>query len=66
MPRTIDITPTWPQALKMCRMLIENGNPAGQQTAWEEIERMAELAQEYTDMLKKAHDAVKGDDHDPA
>ena len=57
--RTIDMTPTWPEALRMYRMLIENGTEEGQATAWKELERMAELAQRYTDAAKLADEVMK-------
>ena len=47
--RYIDMTPTWPEALRMARAVIENGTDEGQALAWAEIERMAELAQAYVD-----------------
>ena len=50
--RKIDMTPTWPQALNMCRMVIENGNSIGKAAAWAELERMAELAQKYVEANK--------------
>ena len=58
MSRFIDMTPTWPEALRMYRALIENGSDEGKETAWKELERMAELAQLYTDAAKKAHEVI--------
>ena len=54
--RFIDMTPTWPEALRMLRAVIENGTDEGKAMAWAEIERMAELAQLYTDTAKKEAD----------
>ena len=51
--RFIDMTPTWPQALRMLRAVIENGTDEGKADAWTELERMAELAQLYTDANKE-------------
>jgi len=64
--RYIDMTPTWPEALRMYRMLIENGDAEGKATAWAELERMAEIAQAHTDAQKRAHDIVAKADPDKA
>ena len=56
--RMIDMTPSWPEALRMYRMLIENGTDEGKATAWKELERMAELAQLYTDAAKAADEVM--------
>jgi len=50
--RYIDMTPTWPEALRMLRAVIDNGTDEGKALAWAEIERMAKLAQLYTDASK--------------
>ena len=49
MPRYIDMTPTWPEALRMARAVIENGTDEGKALVWAELERMAELAQAHVD-----------------
>ena len=43
--RFIDMTPTWPEALRMCRAVIENGTAEGKASAWAELEKMALIAQ---------------------
>ena len=58
MSRYIDMTPTWPEALRMYRALIESGTEEGKATAWAELERMAELAQLYTNAAKKADEVM--------
>jgi len=50
--RIMDMTPTWPEALRMLRAVIENGTSEGQALAWTEIERMAEIAQQHVDSTK--------------
>ena len=57
--RFIDMTPTWPEALRMYRTLIENGTDEGKATAWAEMERMAELAQRYTELAKTAKEIAQ-------
>jgi hypothetical protein len=42
----IDCTPTWSAIIPLLRMAIENGSAKGQAIAWEEIARMAALADE--------------------
>mgnify|MGYP000122311893 CR=1 FL=1 len=59
--RTIDMTPTWPEALRICRIVIENGTPEGQAEAWKNLEHMAEVAQAHVDVHRKAGDVVKGE-----
>jgi len=54
MPRYIDLTPTWPEALNMIRTVIENGTTEGQELAWAELERMALIAQAHVDAEKEA------------
>ena len=58
MTRYIDMTPTWPEALRMLRAVIENGTSEGKATAWAEIERMAVIAQAHVDANPKL-DAVE-------
>jgi len=60
MTRTIDMTPTWPEAMRMCRLVIENGTPEGQAQAWAEVERMAEIAQAHVDVQARAAATVTG------
>ncbi len=45
-PRTIDLTPTWAGMGGTFRALIENGNAEGRRTAWAEIGKALELADE--------------------
>lgn len=49
MSRYIDMTPTWPEALRMARAVIENGTDEGKALVWAELERMAEIAQAHVD-----------------
>ena len=53
----IDMTPTWPHALKMLRVVIENGTDEGKALAWSELERMAELAQLFTKLEQQGQAA---------
>jgi hypothetical protein len=57
--RTIDLTPTWLEAVKMCRALIENGTNEGKANAWKEIERMAKIADHYVQIAKTADEVNK-------
>ena len=57
MSRFIDATPTWPQAALMLRLIIEgNPDPEAKETAWAELDRMAILAQAWTDHCCEARD----------
>lgn len=58
MTRTIDMTPTWPEALNMCKAVIENGTDEGKANAWAEIARMAEIAQRHVDLQRKVASVV--------
>ena len=39
MTQTIDMTPTFEQAVNMCIVALENGTPEGKQMAREELQR---------------------------
>jgi hypothetical protein len=46
--KTIDMTPTWEGALTILRAIIEAKTPAKtKQDAWDELHRMAQLADLY-------------------
>lgn len=47
-PRTIKLTPTWPEACRLLLAVLENGTPEGQDMARRELARMAEIAQSAT------------------
>lgn len=49
----IDCTPTWPEALKVCLHLFENGDAVGRTTAIAELNKMANVAQAYVDLTKE-------------
>jgi hypothetical protein len=49
----IDMTPTWAEIVPTLRMLVENGNAEGRRTAWEQIGKAAELADERNEMAKE-------------
>lgn len=57
MPKFIDATPTWPQAARMLRLIIEgNPDPEAKEAAWAELSRMAVLAQAWVDHCREARD----------
>lgn len=60
--RYIDMTPTWSAMLSTFRMLVENGDATGRATAWQEIGRMAALADERNEMAKTLAAAEKAED----
>lgn len=43
MTRTIDMTPTWPQAARIIAAALENGTGAGREAARAELFRMADI-----------------------
>ena len=43
MTRTIDLTPTWPQAARIIAAALENGTGAGREAARAELFRMADM-----------------------
>ena len=43
MTRTIDMTPTWPQAARIIAAALENGTDKGRDAARAELFRMADL-----------------------
>lgn len=45
--KTIDLTPTWEQALVAFLLLFESGNQDGRVVAMGELKRMAKLADLY-------------------
>lgn len=47
--KTIDITPTWRQAMQIYIMSLEHGNEQGKKSAREELFRMAD----YLDLVNK-------------
>lgn len=50
-PRVIDATPTWSGILPAFRAILEDGSAASQAAIWEEIGRMAKLADLYVASL---------------
>lgn len=55
-PKTIDITPTWQQAINIYLMALENGTEAGKKAAREGLRHMADVAQRYVDEQTKTFD----------
>lgn len=49
---TIDLTPTWRSLVPMFIMALQSGTPTGQQMAKEQIEIMANIADEYNELVK--------------
>jgi len=49
---TIDVTPTWADVLPVLLTAHANGGPEGQKAAYEELRRMARLADKYNESLK--------------
>lgn len=50
-PESIDVTPTWTDILPVFRSILEDGSAESQAAIWEEIERMAKLADLYVASL---------------
>lgn len=50
---TIDLTPTWPEALRIYLFALENGTDEGRAEAIKELERMAKVAQMYVELTKQ-------------
>lgn len=50
-PEVIDVTPTWSSLLPVFRAILEDGSAESQAAIWEEIERMAKLADLYVASL---------------
>lgn len=50
---TIDLTPTWPEALRIYLFALENGTTAGKRAAMEGLEQMAKVAQMYVELTKQ-------------
>jgi hypothetical protein len=51
---TIDITPTWREALNICLAVLENGTAEGRKIAMGELTRMAEIADRAVARTKAA------------
>lgn len=45
--KTIDITPTWPETVRIIAALMESGTDTGKQAAFEELKRMADVMTTY-------------------
>lgn len=45
--REVDLTPTWQGMMPAMRLMIESGTPESASIAWQEIERMAKIADRY-------------------
>lgn len=58
--RTIDMTPTWVGILPALIAIIENGNEAGKRNAYEELRRMAEIADDYNAFVAKHARTTEG------
>lgn len=53
--QTIDMTPTWRSVLRLYVEVALNGDTLkGRQSAWVELERMADLADAYAASIKPA------------
>lgn len=50
---TIDITPTWRSILPVLVLAVEQGTPEGRRIALEELNRMADIADEYIKTTKE-------------
>lgn len=55
-PRTIDLTPTWPEAARIIAAALENGTGQGRDAARSELFRMAQIIEHLTGQLKAAED----------
>ena len=49
---TIDLTPSWNDALNICLFLLENGDKAGKFAAIGELRKMAQLADYYVETVR--------------
>jgi hypothetical protein len=49
---TIDLTPSWNDALNICLFLLENGDKAGVFAAMGELRKMAQLADYYVETVR--------------
>lgn len=45
--KTIDITPTWPEMVRIIAALMESGTDTGKRAAFEELKRMADVMTTY-------------------
>lgn len=55
--RTVDLTPTWSNIVPMLVLLIEHGNSEGRRTAWDQLYKMARLADERNEMARMLPEA---------
>jgi hypothetical protein len=53
MAKTIDLTPTWPEALRVYLFALENGTAKGKEEARRGLEHMAKVAQMYVELTKQ-------------
>lgn len=51
---TIDCTPTWSAIVGLLITVLEHGNEEGKKQAREELKRMAEIADRFVELEKKA------------
>lgn len=52
-PNTIDLTPSWPEALNVYLLMLKAGSKDGKKTAIEGLKQMAKVAQMYVDLTNK-------------
>lgn len=53
MPKTVDVTPSWESSVPILRVIIEEGNQENREVMWEEITKMARLADKWVQHLKE-------------
>ncbi len=66
MTRTIDMTPTWPQAARIIAAALENGTDTGREAARAELFRMADLLHDLQAQQQQAAAARAGRDAENA
>lgn len=64
MSRTIDMTPTWPEAARLLLAVLENGTDEGKALARAEIQRMADLLHQMQQEARAA-DETPTDESQP-
>lgn len=52
MNNTIELTPTWAEALNICLVVLESGTHVGKELAKQELRNMAKLADAYVENEK--------------
>jgi hypothetical protein len=59
--KTIDLTPTWPEAFTMLLAVMEDGTYEGKQAAREQLMKAAEFAQVSAELFQAAKARINGE-----